>query len=294
MMVDQSPQPLSAQEVAEIDAQYRPFPGFDEWPRQIPGQELWDFDFSFFQSIASEASKADLRGAQQIALRTAAFDTGAIEGLYSTDRGLTFTVATQAAAWEQEVSSRDTEALDLFKAQLGAFELVLDLATDHFPQVTQAWLRRLHEEVTAAQATYVVHTPVGPQEQPLPKGEYKKYPNHVRTAAGKIHAYAPVEITQGEMQRLVDQITTADFEDAHPILQAAYVHYALSVIHPFADGNGRVARAAASAYTYRAASIPLLVQAHDRDRYLATLAAADSGKFAPFIEFTSKASRDRP
>lgn len=291
MVGDQS-QPLSSQELAEIDAQYRPFPSFQDWPQAVPSEELWQSDHDLFVAVSEKASKSALREAQEIALRTAAFDTGAIEGLYSTDRGLTFTVATQAAAWEQKVSERDAGALELFKAQLAAFELILDLATERFPQITQAWLRRLHEELTAAQDTYVVYTPIGPQRQPLPKAKYKKYPNHVRTADGEVHAYAPVEKTQSEMQRLVDELATPAFREAHPILQAAYAHYAIAVVHPFADGNGRVARAAASAYTYRAASVPLLVQAHDRDRYLAALARADKGDFGPFIEFTAKAARD--
>jgi Fic family protein len=284
--------PLSSRELAAIDAQYASFPAFADWPVEVPGLEGWELAKSRFSKVSATASKGDLEAAQEITLRTAAFDTGAIEGLYSTDRGLTFTVATQAAAWEQEVVARDAEALDLFKAQLAAFELVLDMATEHFPEVTQVWIRRLHEEVTAAQDTYVVHTPIGPQEQPLPKGEYKRFPNHVRGEDGRIHAYAPVEQTQSEMERLINEVSTAAFADAHAILQASYLHYALAVIHPFADGNGRVARAAASAYTYRAASVPLVVQAHDKDRYLADLAEADSGEPIPFISFIAKASRD--
>jgi hypothetical protein len=38
---------------------------------------------------------------------------------------------------------------------------VLDHVTDRLPTLTQAWLRRLHEEIVAPQETYVVHTPVG-------------------------------------------------------------------------------------------------------------------------------------
>lgn len=285
-------QPLSVRELAEIDAQYKSFPGFEEWPDQVSGLDAWELSKARFLEVSAIASEENLKAAQEIALRTAAFDTGALEGLYSTDRGLTFTVATQAATWEREVVARDSEALELFKAQLAAFELVLDMATERFPEVTQAWIRRLHEEVTAAQGTYVVHTPVGSQEQPLPKGEYKKFPNHVRGSDGTIHAYAPVEQTQSEMERLVDEVSTPGFADAHPIIQASYLHYALAAIHPFADGNGRVARAAASAYTYRAASVPLVVQAHEKDKYLRALAEADAGDPAAFTSFIGKASRD--
>jgi Fic family protein len=292
-MADSEPTPLSADELARIDSQYKPFPSFGEWPDAVPREDLWVDACDRFAEISNEVSEQELQEARQIALRAAAFDTGAIERLYPTNRGLTISVATQATAWEQLVREQSApDALALFEAQLAAFELVLDQATEHFPKVTQTWVRRLHEEVTAAQETYTVQTSVGPQEQPLPRGQYKTNPNHVKTEDGLIHAYAPVEQVQAEMQRLVDELDSESFRTAHPILQAAYAHYAFVVIHPFADGNGRVARALASAYTYRSASVPLLVLDQQRDRYFALLAKADGGDAGPFVEFIGNAARN--
>jgi Fic family protein len=62
---------------------------------------------------------------------------------------------------------------------------------------------------------------------------------------GTIHAYAPVEVTGPEMHRLINELQTTEFEEADYVLQASYAHYALVSIDPFADGNGRVARALA-------------------------------------------------
>jgi Fic family protein len=291
-MTERTLEALSAGELAEIDAQYVPFPPFSEWPQRFPHADSWQRARDELQAAADEATEEDLQRAQGIARRVAAFDTGAIEGLYATNRGLTFTVAEQAASWEQKVDAQGPEARALFEAQLRAFELVLDHVTDRLPVMAQAWLRRLHEEITAPQETYVVHTPVGSQEQPLPKGEYKKHPNHVRTSSGGIHAYAPVGSTQSEMQRLVEEVETAEFGRAHPVIQAAYVHYALVAIHPFADGNGRVARAAASVYTYRDASIPLIVLNEHRDEYFTSLAEADAGSPEAFVGFIARVTRE--
>lgn len=282
-MAEETFSPLDPGKLAEIDAKYAPFPDFSAWPRDLRDAERWDAARDEFKAAISAANDEDLRRALQVVQRAAAFDTGAIEGLYSTNRGLTFTVAEQAAMWEQMVDNQGPNARALFEAQLSAFELVLDHVTHAYPQVTQTWIRRLHEALTGPQATYAVHTPVGSQEQPLPKGQYKKHPNHVRTATGAIHAYAPVEQTQLEMQRLVDELQSADFLAAEPIVQAAYAHYCLVSIHPFADGNGRVARALASAYTYRDTSIPLLVLNEHRNEYFAALAEADAGDHASFI-----------
>lgn len=291
-MTEETFDPLSPAELAEIDAQYKPFPSFAEWPKEVPGQDLWAKARADLQGAVDQATDQDLEDAQAIARRAAAFDTGAIEGLYSTNRGLTFTVAEQAALWEQEVEAQGQDARALFEAQLRAFELVLDHVTHSLPEVTQAWLRRVHEEITQPQDMYVVYTPVGRQEQPLPKGEYKKYANHVRTSGGSTHAYAPVGSTQAEMARLIDELGTHEFKEAHPVVQAAYAHYALVAIHPFADGNGRLARAIASVYTYREASIPLMVLDEHRDPYLSSLALADMGDLTPFTSLISRVTRE--
>jgi Fic family protein len=146
----------------------------------------------------------------------------------------------------------------------------VDLATKAEP-FTEAAIRTLHAQVVAGQKTYRVVTAVGFQEQPLPKGVYKILPNHVRRGDGKPHAYAPVDVTAVEMHRLVEEMRSEHFLTAHPVLQASYAHYALVAIHPFSDGNGRVARALASVFVYRARSIPFLVLADQLPPYFAAL-----------------------
>src|SRR5439155_26847782 len=132
---------------------------------------------------------------------------------------------------------------------------------------------------------YRVMTAVGPQEQVLPKGQYKLLPNHVRARDGSDHSYAPVDVTPAEMSRFVSELRSEAFLAAHPLVQAAYAHYCFVVIHPFADGNGRVARALASAFTYRAVSMPIVILSEQRDAYLKSLERADIGDYQAFIDF---------
>jgi Fic family protein len=289
MTMDAS-EPLTPDQAAAIDTQYTPLPRFAEWPQVAPRPDAWEARLDAFAEAKAVADQAALQRATREAMRAAAFETGAIENLYPSSRGLTFTVATQAAAWEATVRSQAPNALDLFQAQLRTYELVLDAATNG-TSVSEAWIRRLHEELTGPQETYTAYTPVGPQEQTLPRGVYKQHPNHVQTVDGEVHAYAPVADTAPEMARFVAELSSSEFEDASPVLQAAYAHYCLVAIHPFADGNGRVARALASVYFYRSVGVPLLIFADERPRYFGSLRVSDNGDREPFVQFVAAAGR---
>jgi hypothetical protein len=87
------------------------------------------------------------------------------------------------------------------------------------------------------------------------------------------------------MQRFCADLRSSAFVNAHPVQQAAFAHHALTVIHPFADGNGRVARALASIFTYRALSVPLVILSEHRNEYYGALSAADEGDCQPFVDF---------
>lgn len=267
-----------------LDAQYRPFPDFQSFSASVDlDSDLWERVAAGLQQKRADAS-ADFDRAVEVALRAAAVDTGALEGEYTVDRGFTMTVATQEEGWEEQVAARGERVRRLFEAQLRGYKLAGDLALSDVP-ITEAWIRQLHTELAEGAETYQVLTSQGWQEQALPKGTYKQLPNHVLQQDGTRHAYAPVDRVPDEMQRLVAELRTPDFEQAHPVLQAAYAHYALVVAHPFADLNGRAARALASTFLLRAQQIPLVIFADQRNEYLDALGAADRGKYQTFVDF---------
>lgn len=275
-----------------LDAAYVAFPAFKEWAERTTVDTVrWERYNSSLKDRASHFSPEVLARALNVAKRAAAVDTGAIEGLYEVDRGFTYTVALETATWEAALAQKGEYVRSLFEAQLHAYDYVLDLATKAQP-ISEAAIRALHEEVCRAQTTYRVMTAVGPQEQALPKGQYKALPNHVRTRKGTDHSYAPVDVTPAEMARLTNELRGAAFLTAHPVLQAAYAHYCVVVIHPFADGNGRVARALASAFTYGAISMPIVILSEHRDTYLTALESADAGDYQSFVDFMLARSLD--
>jgi Fic family protein len=274
-----------------LDAAYKPFPTFAEWASRASVDSVrWD-RYNASLNSRHDLSPEILKRAREIAKRAAALGTGAIEGLYEVDRGFTYTVAFETAAWEVGLAKKGENVRPLFEAQLHAYDYMLDLATKSEP-ISEAAIRMLHEEVCRAQSTYRVMTAVGPQEQALTKGRYKVLPNHVRTRDGSDHSYAPVDVTPAEMARLVAELRSGAFLTAHPVLQAAYAHYGLVVIHPFADGNGRVARALASAFTYRAISMPIVILSEHKEAYLDSLESADQGDYQSFVDFMLTRSLD--
>jgi Fic family protein len=266
------------------DAAYKPIASFDRWLATQIDEQLWDDARQRLAHARGNASSEDLRRAIATTMRAAAIDTGAIEGLYDVDRGFTISVATQSIAWQAALNEKGPSVRELFEAQLQAYELALDAATRQMP-ITEAWIRRLHEELCRPQPAVRVLTDFGWQDQQFEKGRYKSFPNHPWTRDGVVHSYAPVSDTPAEMHRLVEQLRSPAFERSHAVLQAAYTHYCLVAIHPFQDGNGRVARALASVYLYRAASIPLVIFNDQKQEYFEALAEADNDRHQTFADF---------
>lgn len=76
---------------------------------------------------------------------------------------------------------------------------------------------------------------------------------------------------------------------SEPILRTIYFHHRLVFIHPFLDGNGRVARLAANLVLMSAGSPPVVLRVSDRLRYYKCLQAADKGDYRPFAAYVLRA-----
>lgn len=273
-----------AKQNAALDAMFKGISAFTEWVGLGLDIEMWIRKLAAFEERRAQSSKESIAQAVEVALRAAAIDTGAIEGLYSLPANFTITVATRAPGWDAMVDSMGDTFKALFQSQVRAYDLAMQLSRSPVG-ITEAWVRDLHKELCSTQRTYRVITDLGPQDHELPVGEYKHHPNHVRLPDGNFHAYASVDATRHEMPKLIEQLRSKEFLTAAPPLQAAYSHFALVAIHPFADGNGRVARALASTYLCRAAGVPLVVFDDQKDAYYSVLRAGDHGAFAPFADF---------
>jgi hypothetical protein len=79
---------------------------------------------------------------------------------------------------------------------------------------------------------------------------------------------------------------------APPVLQATIIHSWLTQIHPFEDGNGRMARLLANIALSQHGYPPLLLRSEsDRGQYLDALARSDDGDILPLYELFSQVIR---
>jgi hypothetical protein len=77
------------------------------------------------------------------------------------------------------------------------------------------------------------------------------------------------------MDNLVDWLSGYEADD--PIIVAAWFHHRFTQIHPYQDGNGRVARALTTLILVRAELLPLVIDRDLRIDYIKALEAADAG-----------------
>src|SRR4051794_1594590 len=110
--------PIDEARLAEIDAAYAPFPGFSDWSAAVAVSSAWGEATSGLEEVRLGVPPETLSGAVEMVMRAAAVDTGAIEGLYEITEGITLTVATQAAAWQESLNEAGANVRALFEAQL--------------------------------------------------------------------------------------------------------------------------------------------------------------------------------
>jgi Fic family protein len=234
------------------------------------------------RSIA-QAPPAEFSEARQRSLRRHAIETGIIERLYDLDWGVTEALVAEGIT--AEVAAREggvsDEAFELMRDQLDALEYLSEAVRDG-RDLSVFFVRELHQLITRHQTTYEARDALGRLVQvPLPQGEWKTQANHVRRPDGTLLEYTPPEHVPGQMERLVELYR--ETEGAHPVVRAAWLHHRFICVHPFADGNGRVARALTLLVLLRERYAPLVVDRRNRPDYIAALDAANDGDLRPLV-----------
>jgi Fic family protein len=132
------------------------------------------------------------------------------------------------------------------------------------------WLFELHRAVQTSVVSDIY----------MPIGAWKREPNGAYAVTGDARQtfieYARPQDVPALMARWLEHLnrlgeamlTEAEAIDAYARLHLGFVH-----VHPFWDGNGRMARLLANLPALRSGHLPLVIEVRDRKRYIDTLAA---------------------
>ena len=224
-----------------------------------------------------------------------AIETGLIERVYTLTRGIT-EILIERGLREEFIPSSATDrdpalVFDMIRDHAAAVDGLFDFVKQE-RQLSTSYIKELHSALLAHQVTASARDIFGRRvEMPLAKGEYKKRPNNPVRPDGLVHEYCPPEQVASEMDRLLGMHLEHGARGVPPEVEAAWLHHRFTQIHPFQDGNGRVARAVATLVMIRAGWFPLVVTDAGRADYIDALEAADAGDLRPLVRLFSEIQR---
>lgn len=192
---------------------------------------------------------------------------------------------------------------DMKASQVG-MKMMTEQADLKDEPMTQNFIRQLHKVLLREDYTVYKNLPGGfTTSFVIHAGQYKTRPNSVITRYGDRFDYASPEETPALMADLVDWYNKAE-QSGHftPVELAALFHYRYIRIHPFEDGNGRIARLMVNYILARHGWPMIVVRNRDKYQYLEALhksdirvgaepsvgATANLNKITPFLKYFSK------
>lgn len=164
---------------------------------------------------------------------------------------------------------------------------LLTLANDKSRLIGEGDIRNLNKLILKEPFWKPAQTAEGkPSRKQIVPGDYKNSPNNVITATGELFEFAPPTEVPARMQRLVTWLDASLNEGTlHPVTIAAKLHHDFVLIHPFDDGNGRVARMLVNYLFMRLGYPPVIVPTQEKATYLAALRLADAGDLGALVNF---------
>ncbi|OUL99643.1 Fic family protein [Variovorax sp. JS1663] len=157
--------------------------------------------------------------------------------------------------------------------------------------VTEHLIRSLHQVMLGADREVSSVNDDGLRvTRTIAAGRYKTSVNQLVTQTGQTRRFALPSETPALMSQLV---ATANEErqapTMHPVLFAASFHHQFVSIHPFDDGNGRIARILMNLLLMQHGYLPAILRLAERNEYLAALVQADAGELGALFELITDA-----
>ncbi len=235
----------------------------------------------------AQSSAANLRNFVERLARQWSIETGILERIYDLDRGTTLVLIEHgflASLVERSSTDRDPEELiEILRDHKAAVDLAQDCVSSSRP-LTVGLIHEFHSILTRHQEQVEGVDQFGHTVSfPLRRGDFKILPNNPKRPDGSLHEYCPPLHVRSEMENLLswyDQYT-----GDNPILVAAWLHHRFTQIHPYQDGNGRVARLLANLVLVKADLFPVVITRDQRAEYIEALERADEGRLKALARF---------
>lgn len=228
--------------------------------------------------------------------REIAIETGIIERLYTLDYGITRLLIEQGinesliphGATDRPVG----QVIALIQDQEAAVEGLFDFVGGQ-RSLSNFYIKQLHQLLTQNQrSTEALIQSTGEIiSVPLISGDWKQRPNNPVRQDGSVYEYCPPEQVASEMDRLITLHHQHTELTVPPEIEAAWLHHRFTQIHPFQDGNGRVARCLASLVFIQAGWFPLVLTRDNRAVYIGASEKADAGDLSDMINLFAKSQK---
>ena len=201
---------------------------------------------------------------------------------------LTYSETELLLIFDDTKGSHTLREYEEMKAHDVAYQMIKEWAKDKERPLTEQNIKNLNEVILVRPYWKEAITPDGQAtRRQIKVGDYKEFPNSVRLQNGQIFEYASPIDTPIEMQGLMDWYRDEE-PGLHPVTLAAMLHYKFVRIHPFDDGNGRIARLLMNYVLLRNNLPPVVIKSNEKQEYIGALHLADVGDFEPFINYIAE------
>lgn len=102
----------------------------------------------------------------------------------------------------------------------------------------------------------------------------------------------PASRVPEEMERVFHRFR-AERTTTHPVERAALLHNRVARVHPFTDGNGRVARLLLNWALVKGKLPPVILEVRNREAYYSALEKGNAGDDGPFARFVARQLLDQ-
>ncbi len=228
--------------------------------------------------------------------REHAIETGIVERMYDLEKGITETFIKKGFV-ESYISHNDTNVpvpklLSHLSDHLDAVDFVFDVVKEN-RDLTIGFIKELHALVTRNQEYAEGRDQFGSRTKiDLRKGAFKILENNPTREDGTKILYCPPDHVQAEMDNLISIYNDAENKNIHPLICATWFHHAFTTIHPFQDGNGRIARLIASLILIKHGLFPFTVLREEaKAKYIDALEKADAHEFQPLIDYFAEVQK---